>query len=66
MVEFTFIRITGQVVKHVGRVLTNFMVRSEQAQIRVDFGGKRVVIPCPEVHVTSDPITFLANNQADF
>ena len=49
-----------------GRILTNFMVRSEQAQIRVDFGGKRVVIPCPEVHVTSDPITFLANNQADF
>ena len=49
-----------------GRILTNFMVRSKQTQIRVDFGGKRVVIPCAEVHVTSDPITFLANNQADF
>ena len=56
-------RVAGQVVEHLGDVLTDLGVRGEEAEVGVDPGGLRVVVAGPDVDVVADAVALAARHQ---
>src|SRR5262245_28496763 len=53
----------GQVVEQVCDVLGDDPVAGEQAEVLVQPGGLRVVVAGPDVHVASQPVGLVADNE---
>ena len=52
----------GHGVEEVGHVFGDFGARGEEAQVGVEFGRGRMVVPCAEMDVAADAVEFFAHH----